>query len=719
MSFGSPLPVPVPWLLNEAFDMSASVNGNVTSVDTFITYGSYVFNSAISFKFQVEPVYGDDRIIPKYYKHTFTVETVLTPHTNPQYDATGTQPLDLNESQARRDLSIPGLPFYICAKGVGQNQRIDPQSKTGPIFAAPGNNKNQDPVIDGVFGTADPVDVGTLVFRVDPGMDLNYGPRPVVQILEPIGASRVYRLVWSVEVCLPICCVSYQNNAGQPVYCLTPYNLETQAKYDNPITEFVYDISWSIDELGYSNRTISGSAEIAGRLLQDMQYTSPTVQAVGPVYQVKVVNDTFVKNMITTMFPYLKGFKRTISYDVGRDAKRLDWRIVDTELKSETPYYKNVIDCNATVSLRSQGDEPAFTVWDYEIKGTFTVVPGASKYQAYLAFLTIVKSKLTTAINVQNGVPVMNNKGVLLPKQFTYLPVGHSYEEDVFGRSMSFDFRYRLLSSLENHLVVSEMFVPVRQGGNTWDAWLSGIPNNLKTGQGAVNFNLQGTRNLVNTCNFGPMEPSYGQKSPAVPPEGFINIFTMNCPPPEKSWLEYKNWYEIIDYKPTIQHVPSYNYPNQYYQDSQYYGGYPNHNLEFPTGGTSSQASAAYAMGASDESGQPTVQKMGAGKTYIVMKGYALRYCYQIKPPMLYAVKIAGVNQMMQPIQVSSRTVLDKVVGQSGKVRLIFSSWEIVYTIPRPLNPSVNFIKELLTDAEGEQYISQADFKNIYQPPAL
>lgn len=86
---------------------------------------------------------------------------------------------------------------------------------------------------------------------------------------------------------------------------------------------------------------------------------------------------------------------------------------------------------------------------------------------------------------------------------------------------------------------------------------------------------------------------------------------------------------------------------------------------------------------------------------------------------MLYAVKIAGVNQMMQPIQVSSRTVLDKVVGQSGKVRLIFSSWEIVYTIPRPLNPSVNFIKELLTDAEGEQYISQADFKNIYQPPAL
>ena len=57
---------------------------------TYASYGNFTFPAAISLKMSVEPVYESSGRIAKWWKHTFTVETVIDPTLNPQNDTGGT-----------------------------------------------------------------------------------------------------------------------------------------------------------------------------------------------------------------------------------------------------------------------------------------------------------------------------------------------------------------------------------------------------------------------------------------------------------------------------------------------------------------------------------------------------------------------------------------------------------------------------------------------------
>ena len=700
------IPPTVPWMTSEATNLVSYEGGLPTLIGTYITYGPFVFPTAIDLKVQVEPVYDASGILPKWYKHTFTLETVISPHNSPGQDDTGTQTLDLNESQFRRNLAIPGQEFRIYAKGIGQNQRIDDDSPVGPITSAPANNRNQDPIIENPAGTGKANDIGTLMFLVEQGFDLNFGPKPVVQLLEPIGSSRIYRLVWSVEICLPICCVQYQLNpaTSTPYFCLTPQNFTSQTKYDFSLTEFTYSVSWSADEEGYTVRTVIGSAEVAGRLFQDLAHGSGNVSTQGPRYWTDIIDRSRVKTLVTTTFPMLQGFTRSIQDDISRDGKRLEWRIVDREIRSETPYYQGVIKCEAKASLKNT-DGLGFTNYDFAISGSFTVLPGVRKWNAYLAFLTILRSRMQTLL--QNAqIQFQLNNGNMLPGLSTYLPMGHEYEEDILGRTCTFTFRYRVISNLQRVLFATNMFKPVTVPGWTWASWLNSLPSYLRDGTGSTDTSLVQRRNLMGTCNT--LEGSRAdtttvpRESPPPPEPYFVPV----CPTPDKSWMEYRNWYTLYDEKEAVQHTPSYKIPETYYTDPppDYYT--PTINA-FPPGAAPGYNKAANTLGAASPA-YPVFQGLGVGKYHIRMTGFAIRLCGQVRAPSLYSVRTVG-GQNLQPQQVASQVVLDRVIGQYGPIRMVLSTWDILYTIQRPPDAGTNFILGLVTDAEGERYISQFD----------
>ena len=178
------------------------------------------------------------------------------------------------------------------------------------------------------------------------------------------------------------------------------------------------------------------------------------------------------------------------------------------------------------------------------------------------------------------------------------------------------------------------------------------------------------------------------------------------CPSPEKSWAEYRNWFMLYEEKAEVQHTPTYKISEDYYKDTppDYQGNILN---AFPTGATPGHIRAANTLGGTS-SAYPTVQGLGVGKYYIRMRGYAIRFCGQIRPPSLYSVQVVG-GQNLQPFQVSSEVVLDKVIGSYGPVRVIQSTWDILYTIPKPLNAGTNFITGLVTDGRGEEYVRRFD----------
>ena len=705
------IPTPtVPWMTTAAGQIVGYDGGLPTLINTYISYGAFTFSAAIDFKFQVEPVYDSSGILPKYYKHTFTVETVLVPQMGPTADSTGTQPLDLNESQIRRNLSIPGLSLRIYAKGVGQNQRVadDP---VGPLFAQPVAKDNQDPVIRG-DGNGEGMDHGTLMFQVEPGMDLNFGPRPVVQILEPIGSSRVYRLIWSVDTFLPICCIAYQQLNDRPVFCLTPQSFTSNTKKDFTLTEFTYQVAWSVDELGYSMRTVSGTAEVAGRLFQDLLWASGNVSVDGPSYKVELIPDQKIKELITNAFPFIAGFNRSHSYEVSKQGNRLDWRIVDSEIKTEIPYYKHVMDCSAEMSL-SNMDGAGFVEWEMSLSGTFTIFPGQPKYNAFLAFLTIVKSKLQTLFNVQGGgFQVLNQKGQLVNRSKTYLPMRHSYKEDIFGRTMTFEFTYMVVSDLIGHLADTRMFVPPTPANN-WQEWKNSVPNYVKDGDGSFGFTLFDEKPLRGTCNAVPLEDPIETPKTYIDQnnESYYNYFNPQCPPENSNYLDFRNYFEIEERKNLIAHEPNAILPESYYKD-QTQEFYQKYRMNYPPGSTPSQDSSSNAIVQDGQTKNlPTLQPLGTNRIIIKMKGYGVRVCGSVKPPTLISVKTAIGD--IAPAQVYSNCQLDIPVSSYGSVKTVMSRWEIWYMIPVPLDANSNFIQSLTGEVDGAIFVSNGNFKSL------
>ena len=346
-------PPTVPWLSDAAYSIMTD-EAVPLGINTYVRYGDYVFPAAVSLKFQVEPMMDSSGRHPKWWKHTFTIETVVSSvdgfSGSFMGSSNGLKTDDLNMSQIRRRLSLPGLRFEIFSKGVGQNQRFDQTglSPTGePVPRNYAVSTNQDPNISSGTGLGNPDDNGTLLFTVDGSTDLDFGPKPKLLLCEPMGDSRVMRIVWTVECSLPVCCVAYNTNtATRPTICLTPYNANNVAGKDtlNTLTDFSYSMSWSVDEQGFTVRTIVGTIEVAGRLNQGLNDNSLSE---GRVYDygsdpkltnfttASVLNVDYWRQALTSTFAKIAQFTRDFQFDLGRNHRRLDFRITDTEIKSE------------------------------------------------------------------------------------------------------------------------------------------------------------------------------------------------------------------------------------------------------------------------------------------------------------------------------------------------------------------------------------------------
>lgn len=516
------------------------------TIFTYVQYGSFRFPAAVSLKFSVEPIYDSSNRVPKWHKHTFTIETVIDPTTSPMGDSKDLYPVDLNMSQVRRWLSIPGQRLIFWNLGVGQNQRINtsayeshPTGATGVTEPANGSAATikQDP-------TPDLPNSNNYSFVVDNNTDLDFGPKPRLLACECIGGSRAFRIVWTVECALPICCVQYSQSDGfvlcnSPDHFNGPYRelFANVLTNDLKITEFNYSLSWEIDDARFTNFNIVGSVEFSGLLVNigDSGSDSGINQT---LFTGAVLDSGKVIDALAAAFYLRPGFNRSIQWDISRDKRRLDFRITDREIPSDQPFYPGIKDCKVQHSIQGS---PLKRLWTMNFTADYELQPGVAKFWGLVAFIALLQDRLqflTLAL-----IETKDNKADELPDGKAWImPINFSFNEDIYSRKMSFDFSFQLCCRFK------DLFSATRMFANAPGSWLAHrtylTPQTLDL-KGTAQIRTLSHEPLITACRYPEVftdvtqtwfKPGVNAQYPLLEPK---------CPPEDKSILYYTMTSEV------------------------------------------------------------------------------------------------------------------------------------------------------------------------------
>lgn len=616
---------------------------------TYLSYGGFTFPAAINLKINIEPVYDSSGRLPKWYKHIFTVETVIDPTLTPENDASGAYPVDLNMSQIRRRLLLPGQPLTIWNLGIGQNQRLDSSAKsptglsgTGTVpEPSPFNNPStgtpikQDPVITtaGINTFPDPRS-SHHSFYTDNLSDLNFGPKPQLLSCECIGGSRAYRIVWTVECALPNCCV--EATAAGLTFCTTPSAFNGLGGGFTSTTEFNYSLSWSIDEDRFTTFTIVGSTENAGSLITDISGVDKAVFVTG------TLKTEYVTRLLQNTFYLRPGFNRSIQYDLSRDYRKIDFRITDREIPSDNAYYPGIKSC----SLRhSVSGSPYGAKWNIGFDGDFEVQPGVPKYVGLLAMVSVISNRMANLSLVATEGDARGKDGKILKFKAFYMPKNFSFEEDIFSRRTSFSFNFlgiftfdKLLENTRFFANTSETWADHRNNLSPFVLKLDGTAGIATTRYGPLNNICRNPKDYVDITSGTWFKPTPGQQ---------YSLFESECPEFNRSIIQVDYYIALETNTSVVSQRPAKYVGSTFNTDSTPGGngdgkGDSNLALKTPTDKIPiipSHQSQKDAQLISPGSPQPqgrsgfdlTLQSFGAPENYLIVKAAVQTLCHDIK----------------------------------------------------------------------------------------
>lgn len=641
------------------------------------SYNGFEFPPAISCKVQVEPVYDTSRRAVKWWKHTMTLEFVVVPQMDPQLSL-GSVNVDFNVEAMKRSLQVPGAELVFSLKGLGTSER---------------STANTD-------------------FIVNRLNDLDFGPKPVLLTWESIGSNKAVRVQWSVEFNLLLCCYSdyfvdgvCDNPADAPFSPNNPY-----------FTEFNYSMAWTVDEEGWTQRVLVGTAET---LSQFTNLGEVPGGGDGTLYTTPMPNSSrtmpvpVIQNQIINLFPRLPGFNRSWQWDLSRDGRTLAWRIADTEIHSDNPYMAGIIKCNAVHGM--QADGPAFFKWNAYIRGDFTLMPNVPRQLGWSAFVILVANRL---LGLQLATATIlkefddNNTLTQMPVVPTYLPTSLSFEEEIYGRSFNFEFRYTVFCSWQQVMAANRFFKPVVLASQQtdWIQWQAAMPPEMFTGRGTANLSSAGNNNIVVRCTDGTALSSTATINGR--PEGtyLAPLFQIKCPKEDESWVDYKLWFTVHNEDNTVTHQKSYLPDDTMYQEtgSQTAAAlrgspFTNNTLGYPN------AEVQYNQQYTDQNN--VFQAVSKNRWFVTMHGYGIRACYDIPVPELMQF---GANTSV-PRRQKGHTMLKHRLGTVGPVPIYCAKWRITYELMDPPTGQLGH-KDIKTTGVPEDYLNGKQMDTIITP---
>lgn len=339
--------------------------------------------------------------------------------------------------------------------------------------------------------------------------DVNFGPKVTLMKMRNIGSGCIV-LMWSVEVALKVC------SGGSAVG-------ET-----GKIKEYVYAVRWAIKPNGCTTRIVEGHLEIFNNRSAAGQLT------------VNETADTY-RDFIYVEIP--EGFLRSQpqEYALSENKQRLEFRVVDEEQLSDNAYPPGV----AAMDMEHTISSDLFTSGFISQMGTFQGwIEMAKPYPASLGWsraILLMQERLVHAVN-NDASPMITEISVT---------------ESIFRRRVSFNVRYRLLtSSLSKLIDASGLFTDVQSTN------LATYRQSMEIAwsyRGAARLQHDPTSDkMVDACS-GNQILAIKDRVSRYFLNGSTGAIYLVCPPKNASYLVYENFidFEGASTNIDIQQMPT------------------------------------------------------------------------------------------------------------------------------------------------------------------
>ena len=288
-----------------------------------MTYNGYEFPPALHSKVTMVPEYDDASKVLKYLTIALNVQFVVTDFyhapNEPQRPST-----DAEMSGMYKRLVSPGQNLHFELLGLGKFNINSPSSGA----YTPGATRLQ---------------------------DIDFGPKPQVLEIEPIAGGLATRVDWLCTTRIPAC-LSNENAI---------------------LSQYSYSYSWSFDPSGFMIRTVEGNVGLPAIL--------PSTTTPSEIRSTKVDDRSWqaAKELLENNFPLLPKFRRTQFYRLSTDRRSLNFKIEDTEIRSDNSFPPGVSDIEMSQNISSRLHSEGFTIWHMTISGRLETVNSKANYSAY------------------------------------------------------------------------------------------------------------------------------------------------------------------------------------------------------------------------------------------------------------------------------------------------------------------------------------------------
>jgi hypothetical protein len=324
--------------------------------------------------------------------------------------------------------------------------------------------------------------------------DVKWGPKPTILSWQPIGAARACEIEWQVVTCVPVC----ENFTRPPTSGVMAFN---------------FDVSFAIDQKGYTTRNINGYLEIAqtrdGRRVPDSA-------------------DAYLDRILVTI-PL--GFHRQRSRHLSADKSRLEFSITDTQIPSPNAFPPGVVDitCKHRVGHR-RGSGLVRNVISAEIE----MAEGWPTAHALIIFSAIANQRIiATRQAIGRTDSTSGGAGAI---RADVLIDEFSIEEDVFSRRSSFTVGYRVPSSLQFFINDCGLWLPLP---TNWVAWHSSIAQVQSLRGNAQMQQYASNENITDLCETTNSVVDHASQFQPNPNAGRFTGTTNQRPDPKNSWLKF------------------------------------------------------------------------------------------------------------------------------------------------------------------------------------
>ena len=440
--------------------------------------------------------------------------------------------------------------------------------------------------------------------------DQNFGPKPQELLWEPVGNRRACHTVYRIELTLG--CEEAQSALWH---------------------QFSYAVDFDINTQGITTRTITGIAEVNG-------------QVVGQQVMAGGADD--YRDQI--QFPVPIGFHRTQNWRLSGDRKTLYFRLVDSQIASDNPFFPGVermsIRHRVSLVLGTTGSVP---FWSSTFTGGVVLMPGVPRDRAWVAFLAALAPRLEMA------------SGYLM------IPFNISLEEEMYGYDLAFQVSYIIKSEVLNlpqGLQRTGIFQP---GVHNWAEWSNSMAQpHSPRGYAGMYHSGQGEQvpDICVTSN-----PTFGNSHARLfAPNTALPFFHTQRPPAENSWLNFDWKGYFVRLGGSVAHVPLGSVDGTRQLDAAVR---PSHD------GTLVDIAAAIVGGAVSAGAIKNILQDQSPSRYVYhFSGVALRAGYHI--PIPYVRSIGGVAPTVKFEQIEH----SHVVKTMGGVKIYKAGWSRIYHVP-------------------------------------